>query len=146
MPKQYEGMGISLLYPDNWQLTEDTVGEIVTGMTLESPEGAFLAVNRYSNISDIEEVISSAKDAMESEYEDVESEAEEILIADFDLLGTVQRFYYLDLIITSKLYAFLHHDDTYLIQIQGEDRDIDRLEPVFQAMLTSMLGSIPHGD
>lgn len=142
MPKQYAAMGLSLMYPDNWRLTEDCVDEVVTGMTLESPEGAFFAVNCYTNLDDVEEVILSAKAAMESEYDEVESETEEMLIAGVFLQGTVQRFYYLDLIITSKLFAIVNHGNTYLIQIQGEDRDIDRLDNVFQAILTSMLSSI----
>jgi hypothetical protein len=142
MPKKYTGMGMSLLYPDSWSMTEDSAGELRTGIILESPGGSFLSIMLLDGDQDIEAVVSEATDAMTAEYEDIESEPLAFQIAGQEFSGTVQRFYYLDFIIVSKLIAMPTEDGLYLVQIQGEDRDIDQQTLVFEAILTSMLRSL----
>lgn len=135
MPETYIGLGISILYPDNWKLEEDESSEAVT---LESPGGAFLSVTRVTETEDLEAPLERAREAMEAEYDEVEHESLVKLVGDQQLEGITQRFVYLDLIVTSHLLTMSNGHTTYLIQMQGEDQEMDQLEPVFDAMLTSL--------
>ncbi len=86
-------------------------------------------------------MLDEAAAAMNAEYEDVESEPYQVDIAGHQYAGLIQRFYYLDLLVASKLLTIKTDDQLYLVQIQGEDRDMDQQSMVFDAILTSMLRS-----
>jgi hypothetical protein len=145
MPQQFEGLGLSLLYPDSWTLIEEGTEGGTRGVNLESPGGSFLSINVYDMQADPADVIAEATEAMEAEYDEIESEPLQVTVADQQLHGTVQRFYYLDFVIVSKIIAVPHGEQMFLVQIQGEDRDIEQNERVFEAILTSMLRSLAHG-
>ncbi|AMV34135.1 hypothetical protein VN12_18540 [Pirellula sp. SH-Sr6A] len=147
MTKIYQGIGLRCMYPENWNLIEDTEDGQTTGFTLESPTSAFMTVSEYPwNVSPRSAVESSAA-AMMAEYEEVEQQPfdpqltfrGEVLQ---DSRGADLQFYFLDLLVTSRLIAFTVDRKTYLVQIQAEDRDFMTLEQVFQAMLISMLQSL----
>ncbi len=144
MPKQFTGLGISLLYPDSWVITEDTASESRQGISLESPGGSFMSISLLSPEEDADEAIDEAAEAMNAEYDEVESEPFETIIAGVPLEGTIQRFYYLDFVIVSKLFTISGRENQFLIQIQGEDRDMDQQAAVFDAILTSMFRSFEH--
>jgi hypothetical protein len=135
MPGNFEGFGIAFLYPDSWTLEMD---EEARTASLESPEGAFFTVSKFENSSEAEAAVERAVAAMQHEYDEVEREAVHKSLAGLELTGTELRFVFLDLIIASQLWAWTQAGHTYLVQIQAEDRDHERLEPVFNAMLTSL--------
>ena len=143
MPKTYQDLGISILYPDNWLCDEDADSRAIT---IESPEGAFITITRFEkkdfHDSATESPLNEAQRVMEQEYEEVESEELHKRIEDLELHGITQRFVYLDLIVTSHLLTMASQDGVYLVQIQAEDRDMTRLEQVFDAMLISIHNSI----
>ncbi len=150
MPAHYKGFGISLLYPENWQMDEqfddddweDDDWDGSGSVTFESPTGAFMTINRFEPSQSPIAAVSQAESAMAREYDQVESEPLTREIGDRQMHGVIQRFFYLDLIIVSQLLGFTVPDGTYLIQIQGESRDIDQLSPVFDAMLVSMVKNL----
>ncbi|MCC6510310.1 MAG: hypothetical protein IT423_14495 [Pirellulaceae bacterium] len=142
MPKQYTGLGLTLFYPDSWAINEEASGENRPGMALETPGGSFMSIHLLSPEQDATDAIEEAAEAMNAEYEDVESETYEVDIAGQLCIGTIQRFYYLDFVITSKLLTVESENSVYLIQIQGEDRDMDQQSMVFDAILTSMVRSL----
>ncbi|MCA9132292.1 MAG: hypothetical protein KDA45_04030 [Planctomycetales bacterium] len=128
-------MGISFLYPDSWKIEEEVAGDSVT---VESSEGAFVSISRSPNLEDLQGALQAAQATMQEEYEEVERESCNLTIADQPLEGVILRFVFIDLIVCSQLLAFTHAGATYLVQIQAEDRDFDRLQPVFEAILTSL--------
>lgn len=134
MPAQFSGFGISLMYPENWKVEEQSDESV----TLESPSGAFLTVTRFPPSMTAGEAIERAQKTMADEYDQVEQEPLERELSGIRLSGTLQRFVYLDLIITSQLLAFERDEHSYLVQIQAEDRELDELQSVFDAMLTYM--------
>ncbi len=138
MPKQYTGLGLNLLYPDTWTVNEEAI-EGRPAVSLESPGGSFLSISSMPPDEDPEAMLDEAAEAMNSEYEDVESEPYTVEIAGQPYTGIVQRFYYLDFVVASKLLTIETEDHLYLVQIQGEDRDMDQQSLVFDAILTSML-------
>lgn len=147
MTKIYQGIGVRCMYPENWSLIEDTEDGQTIGFTLESPTSAFMTVSEYPwNVSPRSAVESSAA-AMSAEYEEVEQQEFEPQLAYRgqvlqDCRGIDLQFYYLDLLVTSRVIAFTVERKTYMIQIQAEDRDFATLEQVFQAMIISMLQSL----
>ncbi len=48
------------------------------------------------------------------------------------------RFYYLDLLVISRLLILERGGKTYVIQMQAESRDFDRNEMVFDAILKQL--------
>ncbi|MFN7875064.1 MAG: hypothetical protein ACK5PB_07105 [Pirellula sp.] len=151
MTKVYQGLGLSCMYPENWKLSEDSSPSgSPTAFMIESPTSAFMTVSVFPWNVAPRETIENAREAMEAEYPESEFEAFEPNlqlrgepIADARA-GDV-RFYYLDLLVISRLISFTVEKKTYLVQIQAEDRDFDKLEQVFQAMLVSMLKSLETG-
>jgi hypothetical protein len=142
MPKQYTGLGLSLLYPDSWTISEETQGDRRQGVSLENPGGSFMSINLLDPGQEADAVLDEAVEAMNAEYEDIESEPYALDIDTLHIDGTIQRFYYLDFVIVSKLFAINTHERLYLVQIQGEDRDMDQQSLVFEAILTSMVRSL----
>lgn len=144
MPGSFSGFGVEFLYPENWKIHEAQDPEMgdIPGVMLETPEGAFFSLNRYAGIDDSAAVIDQALEAMREEYQEMEvREYDDPLAAAKDSALELD-FYYLDLLITARLLAIRDRGDVLLVQIQGESRDFDKLEPVFSAMLKSLRDSL----
>lgn len=135
MPEKFEGFGISVMYPDSWQLDTEVEGDSVS---IESPDGSFISITKCGDPQEAHVALLKARQAMHEEYEEIEQETLVKEIAQLKLKGEVLRFVVLDLIVTSQLLLLNHDGQDYLIQTQAEDRDHDRLQPVFDAILTSL--------
>jgi hypothetical protein len=136
MPEKYQGHGYSLLYPETWTVEEDESGQAIT---LETPTGAFMTITPSNNLEgDFQMMLQM----MEAEYDEVETEDCELELLGRSLQGITQRFVYLDLIVTSHVLKIDSGTQQWLIQIQGEDRELDQLMQVFAAVLTSMCQSL----
>ncbi|MEM7474222.1 MAG: hypothetical protein AAF483_04460 [Planctomycetota bacterium] len=133
MPKQYENFGLSFMYPDNWTCDEELDSQTVM---VESPEGAFLSVTDVGE--DMQDAISQAKEAMEADYDEIEEEPLQRDLAGNKLEGVSLSFVYLDLIVRAHLVELEHAGHRYFLQIQAEDRDMTKLEQVFDAILLSI--------
>ncbi len=169
MTKVYRGLGLACTYPENWQLSEETVAEhadqsTVVGFNLQSPTSAFMSVYRYPQSVSPDEAIEEATKAIAADYEGIElaSFAPERELLHDELApsqpksapsqpksnvpnasrGTDLNFYYLDLLITVRLISFQFSHYTFLVQFQAEDRDFTSMERVFQAMLITMIQSL----
>ncbi len=134
MPGQFEGFGIEFMYPDSWTVDSDSGSNSVF---IESPDGAFMAITQCAPQATAEEALAKARQAMQEDYDEIERESVVKQLAGLTLSGEVLRFVYLDLIVTSQLLSITHAEASYFVQTQAEDRDHDKLSPVFDAMLTS---------
>ena len=117
MPLHYNGLGVSVMYPDGWKIEEDGTEE--NSVSFESPLGAFLTITRYPEL-DFADAVDKAHQVMQAEYDEVESEDFSRTIADREFNVTALRFVYLDFLIVAELFSFLLGGSTYLVQIQGE--------------------------
>lgn len=162
MTKVYRGLGLSCTYPENWQLSEETVAEhadqpTVVGFNLQSPTSAFMSVYRYPKSVSPDEAIEEATKAIAADYEGIELTSfepqRELLNVELakpqpksnvanTSRGTDLNFYYLDLLITVRLISFQFAQHTFLVQFQAEDRDFTSMERVFQAMLITVIQSL----
>lgn len=149
MTRVHQIRGIECTYPENWQLSEDRENDRLVSFTLQSPNTAFMSVYVSRDQGRATELIEEMTEMLSAEYEEVESASidPESLnmgtlnlgkLAD-DLIVVDLNFYYLDLLVTTRLIAFSQADRTVLVQCQAEDREFETLEMVFKAMLISML-------
>ena len=144
MPSTFDGFGVRFLYPENWKVVDQTeAGEDATaGVMLETPEKAFFSLNRYTGGIAPQQVIDEAIAAMRGEYDEIEVSPYDDPSGLAREAGAELSFYYLDLLVAARLVAIPDGDDVLLVQIQGESRDFERLEPVFAAMLQSLRESL----
>lgn len=135
------------MYPENWKVTEDIDNGKLMGFSIESPCSAFLSVTEYPWTVTPIEALDQSYQVLQADYDDVEFESidaqlkweEEPLP---ECVSADVRFYYLDLMVVSRLIAFVLNGRTFLVQIQAEDRDFDQLDMVFRAIIVSMLQSV----
>jgi hypothetical protein len=81
-------------------------------------------------------------EAMKKEYGWLEAEETHETVAGHDLLGYDLAFYYLDLTNTAVVRSLRIAQTTYTIFFQAEDREFERVQRVFQAMMTSLLSGL----
>lgn len=139
MPATFESLGIKFLYPDNWTVTDRSPEEGIDGVTFDLPTGGFFSIERARSVASGDELIDEIEAAIAKEYGQVEREP----VEDSPITETLTdgerliefRFYYLDLIIVSRLMIARINDLKFVIQMQAESRDFDANELVFQAIL-----------
>ncbi len=135
MPATFDSFGIHFLYPDNWKIAQRPEDEGGEGVTMELPSGGFFSIERDQQGLLDEELIEDVSDTIAEEYDEIERG--DIVLDDAgDDERTVDfRFYYLDLLIVSRLILITLGDSRYLIQMQAESRDFDSNEMVLAAIL-----------
>ncbi|MFO0941908.1 MAG: hypothetical protein U0930_14245 [Pirellulales bacterium] len=84
MPEKIQWNGLQLSYPENW-----TVQEEDETLSIETPSGSFLSLSWPDDIS---EAFDRAKQVMEGEYEEVETEPLSRILGESLLEGITQRF------------------------------------------------------
>ncbi len=140
MPAIFEEFGIRFLYPDNWAIGSRESDLNVEAITLELPGGGFYSVARHFQHDAPEQLLEKIVTTMRLEYPEMESDA--IAVSEDDDFFIETRFYYLDLLVTSRLTAIEVADDLVIVQQQAESREFDRNEPVFAAILRSLKDSL----
>lgn len=139
MPSVCEAIGVRFEYPDNWSLDGGEGGDSAGPVTVAGPESAIWQLSRYSLETDLEPLFDEALAALRAEYGDIEVSPASQVVEGTALAGYDVNFFYLDLTSTVQLRGFQHGDASYFLFCQAEDREFDRVAPVFQAMLTSLL-------
>lgn len=140
----YDGPGIEFVYPENWELQNSETAEWPHEVSIHSPDGAFWSATLYPDHMNDKQLIQQALDAMQSEYDELEFEELTRTIGDQDLSGYELRFYCLDFLITCHMLIASVHNRSVLLVYQSDDRDFDKLEPVFTAVTLSLLRRKEH--
>ncbi|WP_153557731.1 hypothetical protein [Roseimaritima sediminicola] len=146
MPATFDDYGVRFMYPDNWEVAERTANDESVGVTIESPDGTFFALNRYSDLHSASELLDQVETAMRAEYEELEVQHPDL---ENGRPGEVARdllFYYLDLLIVSRTLVIPDRGDLLLVQMQSENRDFEKNELVFTAMLQTLRESLQESD
>ena len=144
MPATFDDFGIKFLYPDNWTQIDRSADEGKEGVTLELPSGGFFTVERAREGELAEEVIEEVADSFASDYGEVEREPIHCDGADGRESAVEFRFYYLDLLIISRLFILERDASTLVVQMQAESRDFDENERVFDALLKQIRQGTMH--
>jgi hypothetical protein len=142
MPATFDSFGIKFLYPDNWKEIERPEDEGGDGVTLELPTGGFFSLEKEREGQLVEEIIEEVADSIAEDYEEIERE--EVLTngATPNERAIDFRFYYLDLVIVSRLIILIAEGRTLILQMQAESRDFDENELVLSAIMKQIRESI----
>ncbi len=138
MPASFDSFGIKFLYPDNWSQVDRGEAEGHEGVTLELPSGGFFSIERETEGQLADEMIEELASSFENDYGEVEREELPVTPQSCVERAVEFRFYYLDLLIISRLLILNRRERTYLIQMQAESRDFESNEMVFQAILKQL--------
>lgn len=136
----YDQHGIRFSYPDDWTLDQDEPAQPGDSVAVYSPGGAFWLVSPQAEDTEPAELADEALAAMREEYSDLESEPVEEWIAGQPAVGYDVNFWYLDLTATSLIRCLSTEQGSFVILCQSEDREFEQVEPVFQAITTSLIG------
>ncbi|OYP29829.1 hypothetical protein [Rhodopirellula sp. MGV] len=144
MPTQFDSFGLRFLYPENWEVAEREEDEGDQGVTLDFPGGGFLSLERRQ-ANQVDDLIEGIVDAITSEYDHPERDQTTMEWLPPGTAVTDLRFYYLDLLIVSRLIVLTNlpdwsEDDVLVVQLQAESRDFDKNEPILGAILKQILG------
>lgn len=149
MPATFESLGLTFLYPDNWVIAERAAEDGIDGATLELPSGGFFSLERVDRLGpdrvptaedDVREetLIASIEKLIVDEYGKVEREEwPEQKLEQADRVVDL-NFYYLDLLIISRLIFIGLADGKFVIQIQAESRSFEENELVFAAIMKQL--------
>jgi hypothetical protein len=141
MPAVFDKLGIRFQYPENWTLETDSTTPGRQSVSVYSPGGGYWSVMAHPANSDPAELATAALDIMKAEYDELDSESAQEEIGGVQLTGFDLNFYCLDLINSARIRVFSTQRANYLVICQAEDREFERLSPVFQAMTTSLISS-----
>ncbi|KAA5544385.1 hypothetical protein FYK55_08550 [Roseiconus nitratireducens] len=168
MPAQFDAFGIRFLYPDNWKIADRPDEEGDRGTTFDLPSGGFVSLEK-TRAEEVEPLVERIVDAIAADYEDLERETISLEGLPADAHAIDLRFYYLDLLVISRLVVLQLPRETevtpapadtlladvptavdpsrqgapmLVLQMQAESRDFDQNEPVFRAILKQITDSM----
>ena len=145
MPETFDQNGLRIIYPENWEVDENSTAEWPRSVSLQSPSSATWAVYMYETADllgsekDMQELAGEALAAMQENYEELEANAAIEEVLDETAIGYDLHFYCLDLLVRCQIRVMEMGECTYLFIAQGEDRDFGDNLPVFNAIRTSVL-------
>jgi hypothetical protein len=142
-PMHFARFGLEFDYPDNWSVDTDANDAETPAVTAQAPDGGFWSVSVHPSGSDPESLIQAVSRQMREEYRDLDTEAASDEVAGHLLSGFDFNFYCLDLTNTAHVRALATPAATYVVFCQAEDREWDRISPVFAAMTASFARSLP---
>jgi hypothetical protein len=138
---KFSRRGIAFDYPDGWELeVENTTADRIA-VTVYSPEGGFWAVSDQGPDCNAAEVAAAVAAQMRQEYPNLDDEPASTTAAGVTLPGHDINFYCLDLTNTAQIRTLRLPATTYLLFCQAEDREWERVAPVFAAMTASFVAA-----
>lgn len=139
MVATYDRQGISFLYPQNWQVTEDGSPTGDRCVTLQSPDSGFWMLQVFDTSRSPTRLAAEALRSIKQEYGEVEVTQLDEWMEGTPLTGYDIQFFYLDFVIRCQIRSFPLGTHHCVILCQAEDGEFDELEQVFTAITTSLL-------
>lgn len=139
MPAQYEHLGIRFYYPENWSLVDERVGDWPHSVTVQNEETSFFSLHVYPANQDMGPIIDTVIESIRAEYPELEILEAKEKVGDVPAQGVDVCFFFLDLLVEAKIRAVQTPTYTLVWHYQAESREFDKMEPVFQAIATSLM-------
>ena len=124
MTQIYEQHGIRFRYPAEWTLGEEQEGETVA-ITVTSPETSFWSLWLLPDRPNPQQLIDSAIQAFEDDYDDVDRYQSESEICEYPALSCDIEFVSMELINSAFVRAFRTGRFSVLILYQGTDHELE---------------------
>ena len=96
----FDRAGFRFMYPENWELVEDSENEADLDVSSISPSGAFWAAQVFGRDRGGSSLMNEAMASLKGEYPDLEASPREVRIADHEGLGFDVHFFCLDFLVT----------------------------------------------
>lgn len=139
MPAVYENQGIRFLYPENWSLMDEELDNWPRSVTIQSENTAFLSVHAYPARQDTAPLIDQVIESIREVYPELEILEANDHVGDIRTWGVDICFFYLDLLVEAKIRSLKTPTYTLIWHYQAESREFEQTEPVFNAVVTSLL-------
>lgn len=139
MPAIYQNLGVNLLYPENWSITDEDDVDWPRTVTLQSPQTGFWSLHVYPPDQEVKPVVKELVAAIQNEFSDIEVLPAKETFGDTDTTGVDLAFFYLDLLVEAKIRCVRTPSAVLIWLYQAESREFEAMEPVFQAITVSML-------
>jgi len=136
---RFHRLGIDFSYPDSWSLDTDDARDGRVAVTVHTPEGGFWSVSGHAPGGRAADLAEAVVAQMRHEYRDLDAEPAAEEVAERTLSGFDLNFYCLDLTNTARVRTLETPTAVWLLLCQAEDREWDRVAPVFAAMTTSFV-------
>lgn len=133
----FAGHGIRFDYPAGWQVTEEQLPDQWVA-TLESGQSAFWQITIFDEPVDVIELMDSVVETYRSEYPNLDETEPVVTLFRSATEARDLDFICLDLVVTACIRAFDTEEQTMLVLYQGEDRELERLRPVLDAISQSL--------
>jgi hypothetical protein len=139
MTATYERQGVSFLYPENWNVADESDDGWPRTVSVESPEGGYWALHIYPPPFRPDDLCEQALAAMQAEYEGLEFDEISEEIFEHHAVGFDLSFFCLDFLVTCRIRSFRAGGHAILLISQAESREFDRQQPVYAALTKSFL-------
>jgi hypothetical protein len=141
---RFERLGLLFEYPDDWSVEVDASQPQHPAVTIVTPGGGFWTVSRHPPDTDQHALADTIVTQMQREYQDIDIEPATEKIDGRELPGHDFNFYCLDLTNTATSRTIAAAGAVHLVFCQAEDREWNRMAPVFAAMTTSLVRGLEY--
>ena len=139
MTATFQHEDVQFVYPENWELSQQTEDQSPWEVSLEIPGGGFWSVYVFPVDFEPLELLENAQNALKDQYEDVEFQAPEQTNDPFPMVSVEAHFYCLDFLVTALIQVVSTPSHTFVIACQAESREFDSKQDVFRAITASLL-------
>ncbi len=137
MIAEFNQWGIQFRYPENWAVDSDGRRGGLRSISVHSPGGAFWSVT--SDGPEDQSLVQHVVNTLCEEYDHCETEAIARQIAGHRVEGFELNFYCLDFLITAHVLSLRAQTGYLAVLYQAESRDFEQLQPVFDAISSSLV-------
>ena len=140
MTAKYDRDNLTFQYPENWRLDEDPPRGFPRSISVSAESGAFWCATVCDPHTSLDDLTRQYIQTLENEYEDLEQQPIDVELGSDIVSGLELQFFCLDFLVRSLLLGVPLRDRNVLLTWQAEDREFDKIEPVFRAISLSLLG------
>ncbi|MFN8706108.1 MAG: hypothetical protein ACK526_03590 [Planctomyces sp.] len=134
----YEAHGIRFLYPDIWEITEETDADGDIVITVTSDGTCFWTLRILPGCPSPPDVVRSCIEAFREEYDELDESPSQIRISEMPAYARDLEFSCLELLNTASLSSVRSSDMTLLIWWQGTDHELQEIRPILEQITESV--------
>ncbi|MEO2016857.1 MAG: hypothetical protein ABGZ53_21075 [Fuerstiella sp.] len=133
----YNDHGVMFLYPDIWQLDEETDGQDIM-ITVSTAGICFWTLRIIPTSPAPPQAVETCVTAFQEEYDDAEVENVNSMLAEMPAYSRDVTFFCMELLNTAALRSVRTSDFTLLVWWQATSQELDDLRPMLDEMTESV--------